>query len=397
MDLIQGYASSDDEAPPPLKRKARALDDHVVELPPPLASAYKPKRRASSGAAPTTAAPQPLPPVFTDARAEPWLVAAPVPSRELRRWKTEYRVNRVRWNPQFPWLLASAGMHPTIDVWDAGCGTCARSLDQPHTAAVKDLQWSCDGRRLVSASFDRTVGCVDVETGTVVATHSGDHRFTAVAIHPTDANVVLVGDANGSILSWDLRGSSIRAFGRSCGEVLALAFLPGTDHLQFISSSTVTKTSAVEKAVLVWDYESGATVSKPIYGEGYSCSAVAVPTFSFPNAPNGRVHRSVPFVALQTHGNYIATVSAIKFQQLKARFTGHTAEGYGIDCAFNATGGLLATGDATGRLLVFDARRRHCVYTVSPHTHVCMAVQCHPAAPSVIATGGWDQSITIHA
>ncbi|KDO34190.1 hypothetical protein SPRG_19035 [Saprolegnia parasitica CBS 223.65] len=392
MDLLQGYesATSDDTpSPPRLKRKAASSLAHAIALPTPNAAAYQPKRRAVARAPSSAPTERPPLPALLDADAAPPAAEssdASVPSRELQRWRARYRVNCVRWNPQFPALLATAGMSATMHIYDAFRAACKRQLDGLHTDAIKDVQWALDGRSLVSASYDHTLVHVDVETMQARATYAGAHRFTALAMHPSDMHLVLAGDDAGYVVCWDMRANTVRALQQTCGEVHALAFLPKTasaeSRTQFLSSSTVTKTSAADKAVAVWDFSSGALIKQCIYSQGYTCSSISV-------------HPTAPYLALQSHGNYMATVSTRSLKLSKTRYEGHTSQGYGIHCSFNATGALLASGDVHGHVFVYASQRPRVLFSARPHTNVCMAVECHPRYPHVLATGGWDNIVTV--
>ncbi|EQC34613.1 hypothetical protein SDRG_07935 [Saprolegnia diclina VS20] len=393
MDLLQGYESATSDyapSPPRLKRKAASSLAHAIKLPTPNAAAYQPKRRAIARA-PSSAPKDPEPlPTLLDAGTVPPAAAvsdATVPSRELQRWRASYRINCVRWNPRFPSLLATAGMSSTMHIFDAFRAVCKRQLDGLHTDAIKDVQWVLDGQSLVSASYDRTLVHVDVETMQARATYTGTHRFTALAMHPSDMHLVLAGDDAGHVVCWDLRDRQpARALQQTCGEVHALAFLPDMasprSRTQFLSTSTVTKTSAADKAVAVWDFDSGALVKQCIYSQGYTCSSISV-------------HPTAPYLALQSHGNYIATVSTRTLKLSKRRYEGHTSQGYGVHCSFNATGSLLASGDVHGHVYVYEAQRPRLLFSARPHTNVCMTVQCHPRYPHVLATGGWDNIVTV--
>ena len=63
-------------------------------------------------------------------------------------------------------ILASAGSDGVVRVWNAWGQkqSCVRMFAH-HTKAVRDIQWSKDGKRLLTASFDRTACIVDVTSG----------------------------------------------------------------------------------------------------------------------------------------------------------------------------------------------------------------------------------------
>ena len=89
--------------------------------------------------------------------------------KESHRWPAHTgAINRIAWcsNPSFSHLILSASMDKTVRVWNAWGQqqACVRTLTT-HSKAVRDAQWSGDGRRILSCSYDRTASITDVHTG----------------------------------------------------------------------------------------------------------------------------------------------------------------------------------------------------------------------------------------
>src|SRR5438874_2041157 len=70
-------------------------------------------------------------------------------------------VNSVSWSPDGK-RLASASEDKTVKVWDAENGKEVLTL-KGHDDDVLSVTWSPDGKRLASASLDKTVKVWDVE------------------------------------------------------------------------------------------------------------------------------------------------------------------------------------------------------------------------------------------
>lgn len=76
-------------------------------------------------------------------------------------------INKVRWNiASFSHLLVSCSMDTTVKIWNvwSQLNPCVQLL-RSHDKAVKDVNWSLDGKQLLSSSYDRSAVLSDVETG----------------------------------------------------------------------------------------------------------------------------------------------------------------------------------------------------------------------------------------
>ena len=80
-------------------------------------------------------------------------------------------VNRVQWCcKQYSHLLASASMDKSVKVWNIfSKQTLLMQSFSSHEKAVRDVQWSANGRDILTASFDKTARLFDVETGKSVS------------------------------------------------------------------------------------------------------------------------------------------------------------------------------------------------------------------------------------
>jgi WD40 repeat protein len=92
----------------------------------------------------------------------------------------------------------------TIKVWDLERGKELRTLTG-HAGTVTTVAVTPDGRRVVSASADRTLKVWGLESGKLVATFSGDGEIAACAVAPD--GTIVAGEASGRVHFLRLEGA----------------------------------------------------------------------------------------------------------------------------------------------------------------------------------------------
>jgi WD40 repeat protein len=91
----------------------------------------------------------------------------------------------------------SAAWDRTLKVWDLATGAVLHTLES-HKDGVSAVAVTPDGRRAVSASGDKTLKVSDLATGAVVATFTADGDVCACAIAQDGVSIV-AGDALGRV------------------------------------------------------------------------------------------------------------------------------------------------------------------------------------------------------
>jgi WD40 repeat protein len=93
----------------------------------------------------------------------------------------------------------------TLKVWDLESGEELITL-LGHTASVRAVAVTGDGRRAVSGSDDETLKVWDLESGKVVATFSGDGHLYACAV-ALDGETFVAAGASGRVHFLRLEGA----------------------------------------------------------------------------------------------------------------------------------------------------------------------------------------------
>lgn len=316
----------------------------------------------------------------------------PAPTRVLLDFAAHERgVNWVEWNPRGARLLASAGNDGGVQLWDVSVAEaapkCVRvAAVRVHTAAlVKAALWRSDGLALLSLSADLTAALTDIEAAQCVRRFAHTHPLTCGAWHPSQRSVFVTGSAGAALAVWDVRQARLVREMRTAalGPLLSLDFL-SEGGAELASSAEVTRKTALDKAVCVWDFASGALLSNQVYVEAFTC-------------PTLRRHPSGRAFALQSNGDYVALCStAPPYRLNKARrCEGHRVAGNPIGLAFSADGALLCSGSADGRVVSYAFRSARVVRSVRAHRGPVTALAFHPARPSLLASASWDGRVAL--
>ncbi len=162
--------------------------------------------------------------------------------------------------------LASASFDKTVRVWDVGTHKLQQTLTG-HSDFVYAVAFGPDGKWLASASKDRSVKVVDVDTGKSRLTFSGmDQDVLAVAISP-DGKAVVSSGYESSLYWWDPQtGQRVRAQG---GHGVAV------HELAFSKDGKLVVSAGGDKTVRLWDGSSGAAVRTLAVGSMVYAAAIS--------------------------------------------------------------------------------------------------------------------------
>lgn len=167
--------------------------------------------------------------------------------------------------------IATAGLNGEILIWDdndlettdmaravrssqdAASDSSTRQLIG-HTAAVRSLSFSDNGRMLVSAGHDNTVRIWDAETGKTVKVLRGHGRWVRGCVAAGDGQSIASAGYDGSARVWNVAGYEELRVLR--GRVLD-GHQDGIMAAQFSGDSRKVVTASRDRTIKTWDVKSG--------------------------------------------------------------------------------------------------------------------------------------------
>ena len=144
--------------------------------------------------------------------------------------------------------LVSGSWDKTIKLWNVETGKEIRTL-KGHDELVRSVNFSPDGKTLVSGSLDKTIKLWNVETGEEIRTLKGhDSGFNSVNFSP-DGKTLVSGSNDSTIKLWNVEtGKEIRTLKGHDSYLSSVNFSP--DGKTLVSGSG-------DKTIKLWNVETG--------------------------------------------------------------------------------------------------------------------------------------------
>lgn len=267
--------------------------------------------------------------------------------------------------------LVTAGQDATIRTWDAVTGSPLRTF-RGHEGDVDWATFSPDGLAIVSCGNDGTIRLWDASDETKPSRLLGrsDVEVVSVAFAP-DGRTLYSGDHAGVLTSWDLDGAGSRVLRRLGLRIGSMGLAPDGRSLALAASSTVPRHSGDEPpGFLVVSLDDEVESAR---APGFTAGQAA--TIS----PDGRLAAAADaFGAVE-----IATLApgGVSFGTVRIRST-FTVEGLG----FSPDAGVLAGCGRGGMAALWDARTGLLLRTFRSPASRCWSVAFSPDGRRLAAT-----------
>ncbi|TNN68606.1 Pre-mRNA-processing factor 17 [Liparis tanakae] len=247
-----------------------------------------------------------------------------------------------------------------------------------HSKAVRDICFNNSGTKFLSAAYDRYLKLWDTETGQCISRFTNRKVPYCVKFNPDEEkqSLFVAGMSDKKIVQWDVRsGEVVQEYDRHLGAVNTITFVD--ENRRFVSTSD-------DKSLRVWEWDIPVDFKYIAEPSMHSMPAVTL-------SPNGK------WLACQSMDNQILIFGAQNRFRLNKKkvFKGHMVAGYACQVDFSPDMSYVVSGDADGKLNIWDWKTTKLYQRIKAHDKVCISALWHPHETSKVITCGWDGQIKL--
>ncbi|KAM4695225.1 pre-mRNA-processing factor 17 [Discoglossus pictus] len=302
-----------------------------------------------------------------------------LPKKQIHVWSGHTKgVSAVRLFPHSGHLMLSCSMDCKIKLWEVYKERrCLRTF-VGHSKAVRDICFNVAGTQFLSAAYDRYLKLWDTETGQCISRFTNRKVPYCVKFNPDEdkQNLFVAGMSDKKIVQWDARsGEIVQEYDRHLGAVNTITFVD--ENRRFVSTSD-------DKSLRVWEWDIPVDFKYIAEPSMHSMPAVTL-------SPNGK------WLACQSMDNQILIFGAQNRFRLNKKkiFKGHMVAGYACQVDFSPDMSYVVSGDADGKLNIWDWKTTKLYSRLKAHDKVCIGAVWHPHETSKVITCGWDGLIKL--
>ncbi|XP_072178931.1 pre-mRNA-processing factor 17-like [Diadema setosum] len=302
-----------------------------------------------------------------------------LPKKMIHAWTGHTKgVAAIRLFPMSGHLLLSCGMDSKIKLWEVYNQRRLIRTFSGHKQAVRDICFNNEGTKFLSAGYDRYIKLWDTETGECIKKFTNRKVPYCVKFNPEEdkQDIFVAGMSDKKIVQYDLRTEEVvQEYDRHLGAVNTITFVD--NNKRFVTTSD-------DKSLRVWEWDI------PV-----DFKYIADP--SMHSMPSVTLSHNGKWLGCQSMDNQIVIYSAInRFRQNRKKiFKGHMVAGYACQMDFAPDMSYIVSGDADGKLNVWDWKSTKLYTKLKAHDGVCIGCLWHPHETSKVITCGWDGLIKL--
>nr|POE77776.1 pre-mrna-processing factor 17 [Quercus suber] len=285
----------------------------------------------------------------------------------------EKPLTSLQFFPSSGHLLLSAAADGKVKLWDFYHQRELLRSYTGHNKSVVSIDFTPDGTKFLSASYDRQMKVWDTETGACLGRFSTGSTPHVVRWQPDDRSgkEFVAGMHDNKIVQFDTRAEDnkkpMQEYDHHLGPVNTITFCD--ENRRFITTSD-------DKSLRAWEYN----IPVPIKLISDPSMFPLVASASHPTKGNVLLQSSDNTIKVYNTGEKIRA-------NRKKDFRGHNNAGYAIGLDVSPDGGIVCSGDSGGYVCFWDWKTCKLWSRVKASDGAVITTAWHPRESSKVVTG----------